>query len=64
MSRKVKEKATSAITDWAMLRLPVTDTLLADITRIILEKFQPYRIVLFGSYAYGNSGLDSWEVLM
>ncbi|MBI4332248.1 MAG: nucleotidyltransferase domain-containing protein [Chloroflexi bacterium] len=59
MSRKVKEKATSPVIDWATLRPTMTDTLLTDITRRIVEKFHPYKIVLFGSYAYGNPGLYS-----
>jgi predicted nucleotidyltransferase len=59
MSRKMKEKAGKVVTDWAALRPPVTDALLADIARRIVEKFQPYKVVLFGSYAYGTPGLSS-----
>ena len=59
MSRKRKEKVTSTIPDWATLRPPVTDALLAGITRRIVEKFQPHKVVLFGSYAYGTPDLDS-----
>ena len=59
MSRKGKEKATSTIPDWATLRPSVTDALLADITQRIVEKFQPHKVVLFGSYTYGTPDLDS-----
>jgi predicted nucleotidyltransferase len=59
MARKGKAQATSPIPDWATLRPPVTDALLADIIRRIVEKFQPYKVVLFGSYAYGTPDLDS-----
>ncbi len=59
MSRKAKEKTTSTIPDWADLRPPVTDALLADITRRIVERFQPYKVVLFGSYAYGEPHIYS-----
>ena len=41
MARKGKAQATRPIPDWATLRPPVTDALLADITRRIVEKFQP-----------------------
>jgi predicted nucleotidyltransferase len=59
MTRKGQAQATRPIPDWATLRPPVTDTLLADITRRIVEKFQPYKVVLFGSYAYGTPDPDS-----
>jgi Nucleotidyltransferase domain len=59
MPYKVQGQATRSIPDWATLRTPVTDALLADITRRIVEKFQPYKVVLFGSYAYGTPDLDS-----
>jgi predicted nucleotidyltransferase len=59
MARKGKAQATSPFPDWANLRPPVTDALLSDITRRIVEKFQPYKVVLFGSYAYGAPDLDS-----
>jgi uncharacterized protein len=59
MAHKGKAQATSPIPDWATLRPPVTDALLSDITRRIVEKFQPYKVVLFGSYAYGAPDLDS-----
>lgn len=59
MGRRVKEKATSTGADWATLRPTVTDTLLSDMTRRIVEKFQPHKVVLFGSYAYGTPHLYS-----
>ena len=37
----------------------MTEALLAGITQRIVEKFQPYKVVLFGSYAYGAPDLDS-----
>lgn len=39
--------------------VPVTDTLLKEITRRIVECFDPERIVLFGSRATGSSRTDS-----
>jgi predicted nucleotidyltransferase len=59
MSRKGKEKVAGTIPDWATLRPPVTDALLEGITRRIVEKFQPHKVVLFGSYGYGAPDLDS-----
>src|SRR5918912_877425 len=59
MTRKGKAQATRPIPDWATLRPPVTETLLANITQRIVEKFQPYKVILFGSYAYGTPDLDS-----
>jgi predicted nucleotidyltransferase len=59
MRRAVKEKATSSATDWATLRPRVTGELLADITRRVVDEFQPHKVVLFGSYAYGEPDLDS-----
>ena len=41
------------------LRPPVTDELLADIARRIVAEFHPYRIILFGSYAYGTPHAES-----
>ena len=40
-------------------RPPVTEELLADIARRIAAEFHPYRIILFGSYAYGTPHVDS-----
>src|SRR5215475_7418711 len=59
MARKGKAQATRPIPDWATLRPPVTEALLADITQRIVEKFQPFKVILFGSYAYGTPDLDS-----
>lgn len=39
--------------------MPVTDQILAEIVRRIVEKFDPERIILFGSYAYGQPHEDS-----
>ncbi len=38
---------------------PVTRKLLREITRRIVEEFQPERIILFGSYAYGEPTIHS-----
>jgi len=38
---------------------PVTGQLLKQITQRIVEEFQPERIILFGSYAYGNPTIHS-----
>ena len=59
MTRKGKAQVTRPISDCAALRPPVTEALLAGITQRIVEKFQPYKVVLFGSYAYGAPDLDS-----
>ncbi|HDN80124.1 MAG TPA: nucleotidyltransferase domain-containing protein [Chloroflexi bacterium] len=37
----------------------VTDELLQDVTRKIVEKFAPEKVILFGSYAWGKPGQDS-----
>ena len=59
MTRKGQAQATHPIPDWATLRPPVTEALLAGITQRIVEQFQPYQVVLFGSYAYGTPDLES-----
>ena len=41
------------------VRPEVNDELLADIARRIVAEFHPYRIILFGSYAYGTPHADS-----
>ena len=59
MTRKEQAQATRPIPDWATLRPPVTEALLAGITQRIVAAFQPDQIVLFGSYAYGAPDLES-----
>lgn len=59
MSRTVKTEMPLPKTDGAELRPEVTEALLADITRRIVEAFHPYRVILFGSYAYGTPHKDS-----
>ena len=59
MTRKGQAQATRPIPDWATLRPPVTEALLAGITQRIVAKLQPYQVVLFGSYAYGTPHLES-----
>ncbi len=39
--------------------LPVTEEILAEIVRRIVEKLAPEQIILFGSYAYGAPNQDS-----
>jgi uncharacterized protein len=42
------------------LKQPIVDEpLLVDITRRIVEQFNPDKIILFGSHAYGQPGPDS-----
>jgi HEPN domain-containing protein/predicted nucleotidyltransferase len=41
------------------LRTPVTEELLADITRRIVEAVHPYKVILFGSRARGTPRADS-----
>ena len=55
----MKEEATTTTIDWLSLRPQVTEALLLDITQRIVERFQPYQIILFGSYAYGEPNADS-----
>jgi predicted nucleotidyltransferase len=38
---------------------PVTQELLRDITRRIVKEFTPERVILFGSYAYGDPTIHS-----
>ena len=38
---------------------PVTEQLLQEITQCIIETFHPLKIILFGSYAYGQPTSDS-----
>ena len=45
--------------DWASLRPAVTPGLLDQVVQRIVARFHPHRIVLFGSYAYGEPTLDS-----
>jgi len=45
--------------EWADLRPEVTEELLADMTRRIVEAFHPYKVILFGSYAYGTPHIYS-----
>lgn len=41
------------------MRPEVTETLLANMTRRIVETFHPIKVVLFGSYAYGYPNKES-----
>ncbi len=61
MKRKNTESKTSAKAkiDWAKLRPRVTKKLLRNITGRIVEAFRPYKVVLFGSYAYGKPNVNS-----
>jgi uncharacterized protein len=45
--------------DWKRLRPKVTPELLQDITHRIVEHFHPDKVILFGSYAYGEPTLHS-----
>ena len=44
---------------WEKLRPAVTPELLQDITRRIVEHFHPEKVILFGSYAYGQPHIYS-----
>ena len=50
-----------------ILRPQVTETLLADVTRRIVQAFAPRQVILFGSYAYGtphnNSDVDLFIIM-
>jgi len=54
-----QETSSSIHVDWRRLRPQVTEELLHEITRRIVEQFHPEQIVLFGSYAYGTPTLHS-----
>ncbi|MCZ6680857.1 MAG: nucleotidyltransferase domain-containing protein [Candidatus Poribacteria bacterium] len=45
----------TSIMDWKRLRPQVTAKLLQEITHRIVERFHPEKIILFGSYAYGDA---------
>ncbi len=38
---------------------PITQELIQEVAAKIADKFQPEKIILFGSYAWGNPGPDS-----
>jgi predicted nucleotidyltransferase len=38
---------------------PITDELVYEVTRVIVDRFHPKRIIAFGSYARGEQGPDS-----
>jgi len=38
---------------------PITEDMLREMTRRIVEAFEPEKIILFGSYAYGEPALHS-----
>jgi predicted nucleotidyltransferase len=54
MHRITKKASTETVADWSRLRPQVTPGLLAEITRRIVDRFQPDRVVLFGSHALGS----------
>ncbi len=49
----------TTVANWKTLRPRVTKRLLNEIVRRIIERFQPEKIILFGSYAYGKPTLNS-----
>jgi predicted nucleotidyltransferase len=57
--RLPKIKRLDALTQQAQERPAVSDALLAGITKQIVEKCDPEKVILFGSYAYGNPHNDS-----
>lgn len=59
MNQRPQPETERSIPDWATLRPPVTEALLDKIARRIVDKFQPYQIILFGSYASGTPDTDS-----
>jgi predicted nucleotidyltransferase len=54
----VQEKPVQPM-EWERLRPEVTPELLADITQRIVDAFHPYKVILFGSYAYGTPHKES-----
>ena len=59
MSRVAKQSAKHSAVDWINLRPQVTKSLLTEMAQRIAEKFQPQKVVLFGSYAKGAPDQDS-----
>jgi predicted nucleotidyltransferase len=59
MSRITKQPVKGPVPRWEELRPEVNEGLLADITHRIVEAFQPHKVILFGSYAYGQPRPDS-----
>ena len=55
----VMQSHTSLLERPQLVRPEVTDELLAEIAGRIVAEFHPYRIVLFGSYAYGTPHAES-----
>ena len=51
--------AVRAATEWARLRSRVSQKLLAGVVDRIVRRFDPDRVILFGSYAYGNPNIHS-----
>ena len=45
--------------DWKKLRPRVTRKLLGDLTQRIVQHFDPQKVILFGSYAYGRPTIES-----
>ncbi len=54
-----KAAAGKPIPSWEELRPEVTDELLQEITRRIVAAFDPEKVILFGSYAYGQPHIYS-----
>ncbi|MBI3269114.1 MAG: nucleotidyltransferase domain-containing protein [Planctomycetes bacterium] len=59
MRSAVSGPVSGAVPTWQRLRPPVTNALLASITRRIVRAFKPVRVILFGSYAYGTPRPES-----
>lgn len=63
----MRKRASAVITETPQLkpslydtaRPTVTEALLSEITRRIVEAFHPVKVILFGSYAYGTPHKDS-----
>lgn len=59
MRRTAAKETPKRPVQWEDVRVEPTDEILADITRRIVERFNPYKVILFGSYAYGKPHLYS-----
>ena len=53
----IMDKALSVPTIYERVRIP--QSVISELARQIVEKFQPKRIILFGSYAWGNPSPES-----
>jgi predicted nucleotidyltransferase len=59
MTMMIKSVITSQHEKTPSWYTPITEEMLQEMTRRIVEEFQPEKIILFGSYAYGQPAFHS-----